>query len=264
MKHIIIALLCFLFFLTVAQADETLMVVTTRPGVTQKVLLEQAEAPIAWALLFAGGNGRLALSAGPGKTAISRKKNNFLARSRHLLFRCGISVAVLDALSDRQSPEGLRGGFRTDPRHTTDIDWVIGHLQTIRSLPVWLVDTSRGTVSAAYTAIHSRHHLSGLVLTSAVTVKRQQALSAADLDLSRIALPVQIIAHRRDRCRVTPPSGAETIRQRLRNAQKTKVAYVEGGLPPAAAACRGLSAHGFYGIENKVIDIICDYIRYGR
>ncbi|MEK6716445.1 MAG: alpha/beta hydrolase, partial [candidate division NC10 bacterium] len=79
--------------------DEELQTIATRPGVTQPFLLVKPDRPpVASVILFAGGNGQLALSAwatGGGK------RGNFLVRSRALFAERGFLAAVVDAPSDR-------------------------------------------------------------------------------------------------------------------------------------------------------------------
>ena len=98
--------------------------VPTRPGVTQRFLYVPAKAPVAAAILFAGGHGGLAIRP-DGQFGWGR--GNFLVRTRGLFAERGVSVAVIDAPSDRQAEPWL-GRFRQTKEHAADmkavVDWL--------------------------------------------------------------------------------------------------------------------------------------------
>jgi pimeloyl-ACP methyl ester carboxylesterase len=133
----------------VGLAADDLRTIPSRPGVTQSFLLVRtAERPTAAVVLFAGGNG--ALHLGTGRLGLG---GNFLVRNRARFAEHGLLVAVVDAPSDR--PDGL-DGFRTTAAHADDVRAVIAALRAEAALPVWLVGTSMGTVSAANAAARLR------------------------------------------------------------------------------------------------------------
>jgi len=122
-----------------------------------------ADKPIASVILFVGAHGRLALSP----RGIGWGEGNFLVRNRERFCREGFLVAVMDAPSDR--PQGL-WNFRTSVAHAEDIKYVIAELRKMFDIPVWLIGTSMGTVSAANFAARLKEGgPDGLVLTSTIT-----------------------------------------------------------------------------------------------
>ena len=147
----------------VGRAADDLRTIPSRPGVTQSFLLVRpAERPTAAMVLVAGGNG--ALKLGTGRLGLG---GNFPVRNRARFAEHGLLVAVVDAPSDR--PDGL-DGFRTSAAHADDVRAVIAALRAEAAVPVWLVGTSMGTVSAASAAARlSAGGPDGLVLTSTVT-----------------------------------------------------------------------------------------------
>ncbi len=203
-----------------AGAQEQLVTLETRAGVTQKFILITPRSPVAAVILFAGGKGNLDLSSASGQPVLGWGKNNFLVRTRHDFAAHGFAVAVVDAPSDRKGSGGMRGGFRNSAEHVTDIDAVVAHLRKTAGVPVWLIGTSRGTESAAYGTIYAKEKIAGVVLTSSVTENNRSGRSVADLALERIRVPALIVAHEDDACRVTPPEGAEKIAKGLVNAPK--------------------------------------------
>ena len=120
-----------------------------RPGVTQRLLVLSPPEPKAAVILIAGGHGGLQIFS---NGSFEWGDSNFLIRTRQLFVDQGLTVAILDAPSDRQSPPFL-SGFRQTAEHTEDIKAVIAWLREQAKVPVWLVGTSRGTQSAAYVAI---------------------------------------------------------------------------------------------------------------
>ena len=140
--------------------------IPTRPGVTQRMIIISPANPKAAVVLFSGGLGGLQIFPN-GSFKLSEK--NFLVRTRQLFADQGLLVALVDAPSDRQSPPYL-GGFRQKPEHAADIKAVIAWLRQQSKVPVWLVGTSRGTVSAAFVATELAGHdgPDGIVLTSTI------------------------------------------------------------------------------------------------
>ncbi len=191
-----------------AGAQERLVTLETRAGVTQKFILITPEKAVAAVILFAGGKGDLDLSGASGRPVLGWGKNNFPVRTRADFAAHGFAVAVVDAPSDRKERIGMRGGFRNSAEHVTDIDAVTAHLKKTVRAPVWLIGTSRGTESAAYVAIHAQEKVAGLVLTSSMTEDNSGGRPVTDLALDRIRVPALVVAHDDDQCRMTPPDGA--------------------------------------------------------
>ena len=82
-----------------SQTPERVVDIPTRSNVTQRFLFSTPEKPKAALILFAGGDGGLELSQDGSIGSLSK---NFLVRSRQLFIDRGLSVAVVDAPSDRQ------------------------------------------------------------------------------------------------------------------------------------------------------------------
>ena len=152
---------------TLAQASEKVVDIPTRPSVTQRFVYLAPEGPKATVILFAGGHGGLQIS----RTGSFRwGETNFLVRTRRLFEKNGLSVAVVAAPSDRETAPFL-GGFRQRPEHVADIKAVLAWLTQQANVPVWLVGTSMGTLSAAFIATQvgpGDGGPDGVVLTSSI------------------------------------------------------------------------------------------------
>jgi predicted alpha/beta-hydrolase family hydrolase len=237
-----------------AGADD-LRTIPTRPGVTQSFLLVRPPArPLASVILFAGGNGALALgSRRPGLGG------NFLVRNRARFAEHGLLVAVVDTPSDH--PAGL-DGFRTSAAHAADVYAVIAALRAEAAVPVWLVGTSMGTVSAANAAARlSAGGADGLVLTSTVTREgRERPESVGDVRLKDIRVPTLVVHHRNDACRATPYGDTTGLMRDLRATPRHELLTFDGGAAPQSAPCEARSAHGYLGLDDEVVAAIAKWI----
>ena len=90
---------------------------------------------------------------------------------------------------------------------------MIAGMRARTHLPVWLIGTSRGAISAVNAAsrLSGAAAPDGLILTSPVTSGREVAFKAwvahsvFSLDLGDIKMPVLVIVHAEDKCIRTPP-----------------------------------------------------------
>lgn len=253
-------LLIFLFvgLTSLVSSAEELVKLSTRDGITQSFLLSTVEQPQGSLVLFAGGHGRIELH---NDGRIRWGKNNFLVRSRDYFTAAGFNVAVLDAPSDHYGKAGMKGGFRASEEHAMDVSVVVEYLRRQAWGPVWLVGTSRGTESAASVALRRPGLVDGIVLTASISEENDKGISLPEMPLNKIRTPVFIATHAEDACWLTPPSGSERLRQALVNAEPLLLKIYNGGYPPESNACKALSAHGFYGVEESVTGDIISFIQ---
>jgi hypothetical protein len=234
-------------------AEEQNMKRETRPGVTMHFMVTRPAGNIrAAAILFAGGSGKLKLWKHD-----KPKSKNFLVRSRQLFADRNILTITVDVPSDRRK-RGFRN-FRHSADHRTDIksilDWVRGQTDT----PVWLIGTSRGTVSIAH--LGAALEVNGLVMTASVTREGQRSTtSVTDAPLNKISAPLYMGHHRNDECIATVASDLEGIAKQLVSSRKVTVRLFSGGLNKGSNPCRENTHHGFLGIEEKVIDDIVSWM----
>ena len=218
-------------------------------------------------LLFVGGSGRIGASDGQ----IGVNAANYLLRTRRHFAAAGpFNVAVMDAASDFLAlPGGLRHQ-RLSPEYLEDMQRVAADLRTrFPGLPLYAMGTSRGTVGAAVFAAGlspADGGPDGLILTAPVTVPSGggdhiSVEAPFTIDLAAIAVPSLVVAHKDDGCVVTPPENAEPLRHLLQQSGiEAKHKMISGGLPPISDACQALSEHGFFGVEQKSVDQISNWI----
>ncbi len=218
-------------------------------------------------VLLPGGSGFADLD----KSGCARKlAGNSLIRTRDLFHQQGFATALVDAPSDHRGADGL-GGFRISPLHADDLGKIIAEIRQRTKLPVWVIGTSRGSISAVNAAsrLTGEQAPDGLVLTSPVTFGRvggQKAWVAQtvfSVNLAAIKIPVLVVAHANDTCIRTPPTLAASILDRTSGVREQAVT-VKGLTQRGAVnveACEGRSPHGFIAQEQEVTDGIVRFIR---
>lgn len=242
------------------RATSQVIDIPTREGVTQRFLLiTPSSAPKAVAVLYAGGHGGLRIAA---NGSFGWGRNNFLVRARQLFVDDNVAVAVVDAPSDHLVPPYLNG-FRETPEHAADARAVIAWLRAQPSLqhaPVWLIGTSRGTQSVAAIAVAaaSGGGPDGIVLTS--TILREGRNNSADhavpdLALSGIKIPVLVVHHQDDACKLCPVADTTALMTQFTQSPRAKLMIVSGG-SSQGDACEAFAHHGYNGIESEVVHAI--------
>lgn len=239
-----------------AQFAEQVVDIPTRAGVTQRFILIKPPHATAAVILFAGGHGGLQISA-DGR--IGWGAGNFLVRTRQQFAEHDLVVAVVDAPSDRQNPPYLNG-FRQTPEHATDTKAVIAWLRQQTHLPVWLVGTSRGTQSAAYVAtqLAAGGGPDGLVLTSSILAD-PKGRAVPEMPLLKLAIPVLVVHHKQDGCKLCQFSGLPALMEKLGSAPRKELIVINGG-KDRGDPCEAFAHHGFNGVEPEVVTKIADWI----
>jgi len=236
-----------------APTTEHIERIATRDGVTLPVLVVEPPHPQGVVVLFPGAGGQLGLSTG----GIDRLADNLLVRTRGRFADEGFVAIVIDAPSDQL---GDLDEYRVSIDEAVDTNRVVMWARQEWSLPVWLVGTSRGTISAANAAAHGAA-IDGLVLASTVTAGDSHKATLRDVGLDEIKVPTLFVHHTHDRCFASPISGAREIAKQL----KGEVAWTEisGGAKPSGAACSADSFHGFAGRDGQVVHAISQFIFHG-
>jgi pimeloyl-ACP methyl ester carboxylesterase len=218
-----------------------------------------------------GGGGHLNLDASGCPRAL---KGNSLVRSLPHFRAAGFAAALVDAPSDHPGEDGLKG-FRLTAKHADDLGKVIADVRRRNGGGVWLVGTSRGTISAVNAAVRLAAPVAadGLVLTSPVTsggkgVRRPWAAQTVfAVRLEAIRMPVLVVGHAADSCIRTPPSLNGRITARTSGVREQVVTVTggpgKGGRRRTVEACQGRMPHGFLGQEAEVAAGIARFVRGG-
>jgi hypothetical protein len=226
----------------------------TRPGVTLSFFVAGMEGvePKAVALMLIGGGGNIHLREEGGKVKFGDK--NFLPRSRRDFIAAGIQPVILDNPTDQQAGDGMSDAFRESASHTTDLRAVLADVKRrFPGLPVFLVTTSRSTISGAYQGRALGKELAGVVLSSSLFRSRQGPVLAI-FDFRGIPVPVLFVHHREDTCGATPYYEAERLGMAF------PLISVSGGKPRESDPCEPFSAHGYYGKEAQTVAAIAAWM----
>jgi hypothetical protein len=246
--------LAALFFCAAPLDAQELVTLPTRPGVTLSLFIANMGKvrPRAAALLLIGGGGNIRLRMEGGQVKFGAQ--NFLPRSRREFIAEGILPVILDNPTDQQAGAGMSDEFRASAEHTADLRAVNAEVKRrYPGLPVFLVGTSRSSISAAHQARAIGDDLAGAVLSSSLFwVGQQPALSA--FDFASVKIPLLFVHHREDACRSTPYRDAERLGARY------PLVSVKGGKPPETGPCDPLAPHGFYGKEAETVGAIAAWM----
>ena len=236
-----------------AAGAEDIVILPTRGSVTQSYLLSSPPAgkARAVALLFPGGTGNVDLERESARTLLD--SGNFLVRSRRLFAANGIAAAVMDAPSDQ--PNGMEDEFRLGAAHAEDIGRVVADLKKrLPGLPVFLVGSSSGTISASSAGRRLGSGVDGVVLTATVFLANRRRPGLSGFDFSSIRAPLLFVHHVDDGCGTTPYSAAKRL------ADSYTLLSVSGGPPPQSKPCEPMSAHGFLGREADTVYAISKWM----
>jgi hypothetical protein len=254
--------LVIFFFVVILACNvlaQEIVTVSARADVAQSLFLARVpQNAQALALLFPGSGGLLRLRK--EKEQIRFSPGNFLVRSRSEFVNRHIVTAILDAPADQQSGWGMSDEFRLGDKHMADISAVLEELKKrFPQLPVFLIGTSRGTISAASLAARLGPQVSGTVLSSTMfrpagRKSQQPGPGLSGFDFTSIKIPALLVHHVSDECAVTPYSDAARL------SEKYPLITVFGGAPPQSGPCDAHSQHGFFGKESETVEQIVNWM----
>jgi pimeloyl-ACP methyl ester carboxylesterase len=232
-----------------AQFTTKVIDIPTRPSITQRMIVLSPPEPKAAVVLFAGGHGGLQILP---NGSMQWGAGNFLVRTRQQFAEQGLTVVVLDAPSDKQSPPFLQGQ-RQRPEHVADVKAVIAWLRQAAPVPVWLVGTSRGTQSVAFVAteLTGADGPDGIVFTSTI-VKDAQGRPVTAMPLGKIAVPVLVVHHEQDGCGACSLADVPALMSKLASTPRSQLIAVKGG-ESKGDRCEAFAYHGFNGLEREVV-----------
>lgn len=234
-----------------ARAEDALVGVRSRDGVTISYWWMPRSGAWATVLLFSGGGGGIGYSDGQPRSG------NFLIRSRDEFARAGLNVALVGNPSDMRS---LTPAWRRSAEHVADVRAIVADVRGRSPAPVWLVGTSQGTISAAAAGIALDPPVQGVVLTATLSGS-QPGGSVANLALEQLRVPVLVHQHQRDGCRVTLPSMARALMPRFSQAPVRRYMEVDGGSDPRGDPCEAFHWHGYIGMEAQAVQQLADWMR---
>ena len=208
--------------------------------------------PRAIAILFTGSWGVVGLAT----RGIPRPGANFLVRTRHVFNRNEVATAVIDVPSGMAE---MGDAYRMSKAHADDVGSVAEDMKRqFGALPVHLVGTSRGTVSAAYAGAALESRIDGVVLTSSMFNAARSGPGISTFDYGTLRSRLLFVHHVDDGCEYTPHHMAES------KARGRTLISVHGGQPPKSGPCDPFSPHGFFGVEGPTVRAIVGWMLRGE
>lgn len=238
---------------------QEIVALSTRSTVTQSYFLARVPPePQAVAVLFPGSGGLIQLRNEKGQIRFST--GNFLVRSRAEFVNRNVITAILDAPSDQQGGWGMSDEFRLGGEHFTDVAAIVADLnKRFPGVAVFLIGTSRGTISAAALSARFGTRIAGAVLTA--TMFREVGRNSKEpgpglsrFDFATIPIPLLFAHHVSDQCRFTPYGDVARL------AEKFPLITVWGGAAPQSGPCEAFSQHGFLGKESETVEQIVNWM----
>jgi hypothetical protein len=251
-----------------AAAEETMLKIESRPGVSEVMVLTPARVPNELAderrsdsvagqggaknvvIVLEGGSGHLRFGKTPDADKLTIYGSLPVMARQELADRVG-AVALLTQPSDRSVMDQQ---WRDSNEHVADIAAAVMVVQQrFPGAKVWLLGLSNGSWSAAHAGAALQDRLAGVVLMSVA----QGAFSTRGF--AGIRIPVLVVQHRRDAC--LPYSNIEEQAR-----WHTLVTVDDARLPRPGRIlkCGDDGAHNFYGSEAAVIAAVAQWINTGK
>jgi dienelactone hydrolase len=230
-----------------------LVKVPTRPDIITNVFWHETPNAKATVLIFTGGGGGFGRIENGLPTSA-----NFLVRSAQHWIEEGFNYVVFGKPTDMPD---LDFATRVSAPHLRDIESVLTWLKTKTTTPIWMVGTSRGTISTVYALINLKDpQIAGGVLTASV-VSYKKVGAVPTQDLAKITVPMLVFHHEQDVCEICRPQEVTAVMKGLRNAPIKKLMMVNGGANPTGPACEAQHYHGFIGMEREAVASIAQWMR---
>jgi pimeloyl-ACP methyl ester carboxylesterase len=203
-------------------------------------------------VMLPGGTGEV----GIGDEGDLDHEKNFVLRTRAQWLKRGYAVIIPDAPGGRN----MRGE-RSSPEFADLVRDLVRFAHSKVAGPVFLLGTSQGTIAAMNGASQlSKGQITGVVLTESVSRPgRKSRETVFDAAPDRVAVPVLVVANRDSRCRVAPASDARRVADAMTHSPEVKVLYLRGG-ELRSTDCGSQSPHGYWGIEDAVVDAIATWL----
>ena len=241
--------------LSTPAAQAEMLQVPTGRGDTVPVYWDKVEGATATVFLFNGGNGFVPFN----KAGMPRGKN-FLLKSYPLFAAKRLNVVVVGT---REAVSEMNDAYRVN-EHPADIRAIAKVIKEKSTAPIWLVGTSRGTLSVVAAANGDTEKLyAGIVLTSSF-VEPKNPYTVVRQNVDKIEVPVFVYHHAQDGCRATKPSDAEWAASRFSNSSIKSFIKVSGGDEVESGDPCSSGPHTFIGMEEKAVSDIVSWINKPR
>ena len=150
--------------------------------------------------------------------------------------------------------------FRLGDEHATDISrWLTILKKRFPGVPLFLIGTSRGTISAAALAVRFGPTIAGTVLTSSMfraarRKSKEPGPGLSKFDFATIQIPLLFVHHVSDQCAVY------ALRRCRAVFGKISADHGVWRAPPHSGPCDAFSQHGYLGKESETVEQIVNWM----
>jgi hypothetical protein len=194
-------------------------------------------------------------------------QGNFLVRIAGQFLANGINVVLLSAPnSTTWTPN-----YRRDPAHANEVAEAIRLARSTWGLPVYVVGTSKGSISAANVAGNkdpAEGGPDGLILTSSPHTADITVMTAL-FPRNRVSVPSMVIWHAYDTCPETAGTGGRAVADWIRSRgapyveERVEQYGAQAALGGDADQCGPFSHHGYNNVETVTANAMVKFI-YAR
>ncbi|GBQ77955.1 hypothetical protein AA14337_0973 [Acetobacter malorum DSM 14337] len=216
------------------------------------VLFSTPTRPRGTIIMLPGGTGDIGLQQ-DGRIG---QGDNFVVRTRDLWNKHGYAVLIPDTINHTN----LRGR-RSSSAYARLVEELAAFAHQPESGPVFLLGTSQGSIAAVNAAAHALpSSIAAVVLTESVSVMGGSGETVFSATPQQVRAPVLVVVNRDDLCNVAPPQSARQIAAAMTASGDVHVLTVSGGATRSKKNCGSLTPHGYFRIEDKVIDAISRWL----
>jgi pimeloyl-ACP methyl ester carboxylesterase len=258
--------LCGLLTLSAASAADPTVTINSRGQMIRAVLLKPQGRSEGSVILLAGGNGRLDITAAG---EITKLATNQLVRSRAKYKANGYVTLVPDLAPDMKvGSDDVVSGYRVSLNYAKDIGAMVAYLRAHATEPVVVIGTSRGSGGAANAVAklsHARRPDAAIYTSAFLPLDCSDIINLWCLtgdDPQLLDVPTLVMWHVHDGCPFTPPSAVSAFRTWWEQGTGLTLSRKSftGGKPPQSGPCDAKSPHGFWGLDQQVVDAATAWI----
>jgi len=192
----------------------------------------------------------------------SRLTGNFLIRARRFLVDENVASLIADCYSE--SGDECSSSYQASKQRQEDVDKLIAEVKSRNPsiTEVWLVGTSKGTISSSFMPIHNPTGYAGAIHTASITdpYVRGSYRELGGFDYKKSTVQQFFVHHVNDPCALTTYPSARSIAEKY----NVPLIRVSGGSGFQGGACEAFTEHGFRGKEKEVMNAVATIIRSGK
>jgi len=123
--------------------------------------------------------------------------------------------------------------------------------------PVFLFGMGQGSAAAVNGAAYAPPGtLAGVIVNEPPSV----TCCDAKFEAKNVRVPALVVANLADRCGFAPSDAAKSIAADMSDSPDVKVAIVSGGIRQSISDCGPYTPHGYYGMEDQVVDLVNNWM----